>query len=208
MNKLIISLALVAALLLTACGTETQETAPVETPIAEPVVAEEPMPPPAAKNPNEFYIKKGDSITYKGNAINIEDITNGGSLVSLILPDSTRLNIAGTKTPEISNGMEFEITAVNFTKDRSVTLNIKDFVPGQNEYFLSKGEKADVAGSHVELGSITTDSGYNTWVNIAIDETDYTVKLGETKTTGNFEITALRAFYRNKESALLKIIPK
>lgn len=204
MNKLNIIMVAALCLLLVSCSSE--EAVQQEIAAPEPVIQPPAQPEEIAKDVNSFVIRAGDSISYKGVPITVDTIDAGGSGVALLFPDATRLKITGTKSPEISNGMEFEITAINFTKDRSVILHIQDFIPGENEYLLVKGEKASVAGKQVEVGSVTTDSGDNTWVNVAIDEAEYPVKLGETKAIEGLGITALRAFYRNGESALLKIV--
>ncbi|HII14903.1 MAG TPA: hypothetical protein HA362_01170 [Nanoarchaeota archaeon] len=209
--KLFIPIVLVVALLSSACAQEDQELPPVEMPAPYPVVEEELPPLPVNTDVNTFIIRKGDGISYKGNSMAVEDITSGGSTVNLLFPDGSRLNLFGTKSPEIYNGMEFELTAINFNTDRSVTLHIQEFVPKENEYFIVKGRPVSVAGNTVQVNYVSTDSFGSIRVRVLVPEVssdEVTIKLGETASVGNLEITPLRAFFKNKESALLKILQK
>lgn len=232
--KRIIALLLVLSLLLTACAQQKAvETAPVEVPAVEPVVetpavepvvetpaveapAEQPVAetpaapaetPKAETNEQFFDVKKGDTITYKTTTFVIEDLTNSGNYMTLYF-DPVRFHLYELNKPEILNGIEYTIVENNFNRQNSVKLRVKPLVLGKDEYLLEKGDAVTVKGTTLILGNTQLDERKYESAYFSIGWDEYWVGLGSTVKAGNLTITLKSAYYRQKQYAILKIVPK
>lgn len=231
--KRIIALLLVLSLLLTACAQQKAvETAPVEVPAEEPVVetpavetpaapaeepeaveeaAETPATPaetPKAETDEQFFdVKKGDSITYKTTTFVVEDLTNQGNYMTLYF-DPIRFHLYALNKPEILSGIEYTIVENNFNRQNSVKLRVRSLVLGKDEYLLEKGNAATVGGKQFILGDVMLDTRATESVYFTMDLHQYWVSLGNTIDADGFSITLKSAFYKQRQYAILKIVPK
>lgn len=189
-----------------------QPPSPVETPAETPVEApvEAPVEKPAESTTQLITIAKGDKVDYKGKPILIDYIGDYGLTVDLFV-DKTYLHLKNMRSPEILNGIEYEIVEnMFFKKNNTVTLSIKPLVLGKDEYFVRMQESAVVNGTKVQLNGVKQDSSskdISAYVQIAsLLSKEEWVKLGDTVTIGGFDITLVRAFWNTGQYAVLKIV--
>jgi len=236
MRKLILVL-MVLAVLVTACAqqkaaepaapagglTPVEETpapeapeSPVEEPVAETPAEETPAPEeapaetpaPAATNADEqfFDVKEGDTITYKSQKIIIEDLTNQGNYATMYI-DPIRYHLYAVNKPEILNNIEYQIVENNFNTANSIKLRIRPLKLEAGEYLVLKDEIVTVNNVQLTLGAVQVDSRNQESAYVYVGGIEYRVKLGETVNAGTLAVTLKSPFYKQKQYAILKIVP-
>lgn len=175
--------------------------APAETPKAEE---------PAAKAPESdeqfFNVKEGDTVTYKASTFTVEDLTNSGNYMTLDF-NPFRFHLYALNKPEILSGIEYTIVENNFNTQNSVKLRVRPLVLGDNEYLLERTDAVDVSGKKISLAEVATDSKVGEFAYVAINGTSYWAKVGTPVTAEKLEVTLLKAFYKQRQYAILKIVP-
>lgn len=197
--------------------------APAETPLVQETPAEAPASPKeetktetpaevpkpeAAKEKGQTYeVTIGDEVKYNGITFKVEDIKNNGNQLYLNF-DPYILRINGLNKPEILSDIEFTITDnTKFMSDHSVALNVKPLVLGKDEYFLEFKEIVKIGNYTLELGEVKYDQGGYDSAYFITNEKQYWARLGTPVTAEKLEVTLLKAFYRQRQYAILKIVP-
>ncbi|MBU2637455.1 MAG: hypothetical protein KJ955_00610 [Nanoarchaeota archaeon] len=182
---------------------EPAEEAVEEAP-AEPVVET-----PAPSDEQTFEVGKGDSVTYKDTTFTVEDIRNVGNEMYIRFDaDAYTLKLSGISKPEILNSVEYEIIDnTDYQTKSKVMLRLKPFVLGENEYLLEKSGTLTVGEKLFTLGEVKYDSSAGVSAYFNAGNYQYWVKLGSTVTVNGLSVTLLRAFYKQRQYAVLKIVP-
>ena len=198
-----------------AVETPAAETPAVEAPAeeaaeapAEEVPAEAPAETPKTSTDGEiFSVKEGDTITYKGKQIVIEDLTNQGNYITMFI-DPIRYHLYAVNKPEILDNIEYTIVENNFNTDNSVKIRIKPLALGENEYLLVKDDSVKVGNATIALSTVGKDSSNQEYAYVHVNGKENWVKLGATIDTSAVSVTVKRVFYKQKQYAILDIVPK
>lgn len=184
--------------------------AEAEEPAAETPAEEAPEEPAAPVSDEQtFEVGIGDKVTYKGTTFTVEDIENVGNEMYLRFDaDAYTLKLANLRKPEILNSVEYELLDnTDYQKTHKVMLRLKPFKLGENEYLVEVRKPITVSGKLFTLGEVKYDStgGESAYFNAG--NYQYWVKLGETVRVNGLSVSLLRAFYKQRQYAVLKIVP-
>lgn len=233
--KKILLVFLALALLLTACAQQkATETAapeapaeiPTETPVVETPAAETPAAPietptetPVALTPAApaeapkaqtdeqiFEVKEGDTIAYKEKSIIVEEIANSGNYMTLKF-DDFRFHLYAVNKPEILNNIEYQIVENNFNTKNSVKLRVKTVKLEKDEYMLETRGSVTVNNKRFMLGNVQQDNRGDESAYFLIGDNEYWAKVGDTVNANGLSVTLLKAFFKQRQYAILKIVP-
>ncbi len=190
----------------------TPEEPAVEAPAEEAAKETAEVPASAPEEPKDeqtFEVGIGDKVTYKGTTFTVEDIENVGNEMYLRFDaDAYTLKLANLRKPEILNSIEYEILDnTDYQKKLKVMLRLKLFKLGENEYLVEVRKPITISGKLFTLGEVKYDStgGESAYFNAG--KYQYWVKLGETVRVNGLSVSLLKAFYRQRQYAVLKIVP-
>ncbi len=184
MNKpfILISLLLLTAIL-SGCGTSFQKS---NGQIATTTVFSD-------QQPGTYTIKSGEGISIAGKVIKVLDVRSSDGLVSLYV-DGDIFEFPATREPKIARNLEIQTIRVDYGQtpnENTVSLDIKLFQLGKDEYYLRAGESVTVANLVVQLDDLTKNDGARITVGREVNDI---IDLGQTKNIRTLVITHKRAF--------------
>ncbi|MDD4878263.1 MAG: hypothetical protein PHO02_04480 [Candidatus Nanoarchaeia archaeon] len=153
-----------------------------------------------------FEVKKGDELNYKGTEFTVEELTNYGNYMTIDF-NPYRFHLYEVNGPEILNGIEYTIVENNFYKLGSVKLRVRPVPLGASEYLIEKGDSITIAGTKLTLGTVQRKDRGDISAYFSSGGNEYLVMLGKTVNAGDIAVTLKSAFFRQRQYAILKIVP-
>lgn len=192
--------------------------APAETPKEEPVALTPPAPavetpaapaetPKAETDEQIFEVKEGDSFTYKTTFFLVEEIAKSGNYMTLKFENDFRFHLYAVNKPEILNGIEYQIIENNFNTKNSVKLRVKTVKLEKDEYMLETRGSVTVNNQTLMLGNVQQDNRGDESAYFLIGDNEYWAKVGDTVNAKGISVTLLKAFYKQRQYAILHIVP-
>ena len=226
MKKLVILLALL--ILVSGCAQQIMEETPAkqEPVVEQPVPVEEPAPvveqPVPVENATsvveealgegKYKLKINVPFTFEGKKVLITDLDTSATRV-VVSVDEVEAKLIRTKEIEVVNGLEmFVDTYVNHGLEDSrtfVVMGIKKFVLGGNEYLVMRDAPILLPnGQQVSVGVTRVDSTDVRTAPVSVGSDSSDLVQGQSARFGNYTVTNVKTFVRDKSYALLKIVPR
>lgn len=231
MKKLVILLALL--ILVSGCAQQVMKEAPAKevpasvvheqtAPVVQPPEQPKAEPPKPVENATsvveealgegKYKLKINVPFAFEGKKVLITDLDTSATRV-VVSVDDVEAKLIRTKEVEVVNGLEVFVDMYeNHGLEDSrtfVVLGIKKFVLGDNEYlvmrdspvFLPNGQKVSVGVTRVDSTDVRTAP-----VSIGSDSSD--LVQGQYARFGNYTVTNVKTFVRDRSYAILKIVPR
>ena len=227
MKKLVVLLALL--ILVSGCAQQLMEEAPAKeepAPVVQPVeeepvpiveaVVEQPKPAEPVVNESlggdKYKLHLNVPFTFEGKQVLVTDLDVSAARV-VVSVDVVEAKLIRTKEVEIVNGLEIFVDRYdNFglSDPRTfIVLSIKKFVLGENEYLVMRDSPVLLPnGQKVSVGNTRVDSTDVRTAPVAIGSDSSDLVQGRTERFGNYTVTNVKTFVKDKSYAVLKIVPR
>ncbi len=185
--------------------------APVEIPIEKPVNATKGVAAQVESLGNDLYkFNVNDKLVFDDKEIVLTDLDTSTSQFRATV-NGEEIIFVNTKETEISQGVEmFVVSFKNFGLEdlrTYVELSIKKFVPGENEYLvyqnkpvkLSSGEQLAVSTTRISSTGVKT-------APVTLGDVSEDIVEGKDAYFGNYTVTNVKTFVKDKSYALLKVV--